>query len=71
MGGAEFITALKGQIQTAKIPIVVVSGRHNECAKNEQRADLKIYKDIEIEDQLALALEKLLPQAAKGQSSSR
>jgi CheY-like chemotaxis protein len=60
MGGAELITALKSNAQTANIPVVVVSCKQNESMKRETRADLKIYKDIEIEDQLANALQTVL-----------
>lgn len=60
MSGSEFITALKNNTETAKIPIVVVSSKHNESIKKENRADLKIYKDIEIEDQLAHALQTVI-----------
>ena len=60
MGGAELITALKSNTQTASIPVVVVSSKQNESMKRETRADLKIYKDIEIEDQLANALQTVL-----------
>jgi CheY-like chemotaxis protein len=60
MGGTEFITALKSNEATASIPIVIVSSNQNESIKKENRADLKIYKDIEIEDQLAKALQTVL-----------
>lgn len=60
MNGTEFITALKNNTATAGIPIVVVSSKHNESLKKENRADLKIYKDIEIEEQLAKALQTVL-----------
>jgi CheY-like chemotaxis protein len=72
MGGTEFITALKSNAQTANIPIVIVAGKHVESAKREKRADLKIFKDIEIEEQLANALETVLGNhAAKGQASGK
>jgi len=35
MGGTEFITALKSNAETASIPIVVVSSKHNESIKKE------------------------------------
>ncbi len=60
MNGSEFITALKNNAETASIPIVVVSSKHNESIKRENRADLKIYKDIEIEEQLAKVLKTVL-----------
>jgi hypothetical protein len=51
---------------------VIVAGKHIESVKKEQRADLKIFKDIEIEEQLAIALETVLGNhAAKGQASGK
>jgi len=70
MGGTEFITALKSNEATASIPIVIVSGKQNESIKKENRADLKIYKDIEIEDQLANALLTVLG-TAKAQAAGK
>ena len=72
MGGTEFITALKGCTETANIPIVLISGKRSEVVKKEQRADLKIFKDIEIEEQLGNALQTVLgTQVAKGQATGR
>jgi CheY-like chemotaxis protein len=72
MGGSEFITALKGQPATANIPIVIVAGRQSGFDKGEKRADFAIFKDIDIEDQLAKALEALLgARAAKGQAAGK
>jgi CheY-like chemotaxis protein len=69
MSGTEFITALKNNVETVNIPIVLVAGKHGESIKKEQRADLKIFKDIEIEEQLANALDTVLgTQGAKGQA---
>ena len=55
MNGSEFITALKSKEETAQIPVFLVAGKHGDSTK-EKRADLKIFKDIEIEEQLAKAL---------------
>ena len=72
MGGSEFITALKNNTETARIPIVVVSSKHNESIKKENRADLKIYKDVEIEDQLANALRTVMGTGiAKAQAAGK
>jgi CheY-like chemotaxis protein len=60
MGGAELITVLKSQTATAHIPIVVVAGRQRGSEEGEEYADFAIYKDIDILDQLAKALEKTL-----------
>lgn len=70
MGGTEFITALKSNAKTASIPIVVVSSKQNESLKRENRADLKIYKDIEIEEQLANALQTVMG-SAKAQAAGK
>jgi CheY-like chemotaxis protein len=72
MSGSEFITALKGQPTTAKIPIVIVAGRQSGFDEKEKRANFAIFKDIDIEDQLAKALHVILgPSAAKGQASGK
>ncbi|MBZ5705758.1 MAG: response regulator [Acidobacteriia bacterium] len=72
MGGSEFITALKGKPDTANIPIVIVAGRQSGFDKGEKRADFAIFKDIDIEDQLAKALEAVLgARTAKGQAAGK
>jgi CheY-like chemotaxis protein len=71
MGGSEFITALKSDPETARIPIVIVAGKHVDAAKREERADLKIYKDIEIEEQLAGALKTVLGSHARAQAAAK
>jgi CheY-like chemotaxis protein len=60
MSGAELITALKSKPATAKIPIVIVAGRQSGFDEGEKRANFAIYKDIDIEDQLAKALTLVL-----------
>jgi CheY-like chemotaxis protein len=66
MSGSELITALKGQASTAKIPIVIVAGKQSGFDQTEKRANFAIFKDIDIEEQLAKALTALLgAQAAK------
>jgi CheY-like chemotaxis protein len=66
MTGSELITALKSQPSTAKIPIVIVAGKQSGFDQTEKRANFAIFKDIDIEDQLAKALNALLGvQAAK------
>jgi len=64
MGGSELITALKAKPETEQIPIVIVAGRQSGFDQNEKRADYAIFKDIDIEEQLAKALEKIFGQAA-------
>jgi len=66
MSGSELITALKSQGSTASIPIVIVAGRQSGFDQTEKRANFAIFKDIDIEEQLAKALKALLGvQAAK------
>src|SRR5277367_1738566 len=57
MSGSELITALKSHPDTANIPVVIVAGKQSGFEKKEQRANFAIFKDIDIEDQLAKALE--------------
>lgn len=68
MSGSELISALRSQPSTARLPIVIVAGRQSGFEKTEKRADFAIFKDIDIEDQLAKALYTLLGiPAAKSQ----
>jgi CheY-like chemotaxis protein len=60
MSGSELITALKGNLQTATIPIIIVAGRASGFDETEKRADFAIYKDIDIECQLGKALDALM-----------
>jgi CheY-like chemotaxis protein len=60
MGGSELITALKGQPETAGIPVVILAGKQSGFEKKEQRANFAIFKDIDIEEQLGKALEELM-----------
>src|SRR6266705_7593 len=70
MNGGEFITALKSQPATANIPVVIVAGRQSGFDESEKRAQFAIFKDIDIETQLAKALETILnAPAVKGQAS--
>ena len=57
MGGSELITAVKARPETASIPIVIVAGRSSGFSETEKRAQFAIFKDIDIEQQLKLALE--------------
>jgi len=56
MSGSELITRLKAAPQTANIPVVVLAGRGVSQETPETRADFIIYKDIEIEAQIAKAV---------------
>jgi CheY-like chemotaxis protein len=72
MNGGEFITALKSQPDTANIPVVIVAGRQSGFDEKEKRAQFAIFKDIDIETQLAKALKTVLnAPAAKGQASGK
>jgi CheY-like chemotaxis protein len=64
MSGSEFITALKGNPHTANIPIVILAGRQSGFDKGEKRANYAIYKDIDIESQLQIALTAALGEPA-------
>ncbi|MGH9497818.1 MAG: response regulator [Terriglobales bacterium] len=72
MDGSELITALKSQPSTKDIPVVIVAGRQSGFENTEKRANFAIFKDIDIEAQLAKALEALLgAKAAKGKTAAR
>jgi CheY-like chemotaxis protein len=69
MSGSELITAVKSDSALAGIPIVIVAGKQSGFEQTEKRANFTIFKDIDIEDQLAKALRVVLGekvQAAKG-----
>ena len=66
MSGSELITALKSKPETASVPIIIVAGRASGFDKLEKRANFAIYKDIEIEAQLAKALDAVLGKASQG-----
>lgn len=74
MSGSELITALKTKPETEKIPVVIVAGRASGFDETEKRANYAIYKDIDIEAQLAKALQVTLGKRngkAKAHSSSK
>jgi CheY-like chemotaxis protein len=60
MSGSEFITALKAKAETASIPIVILAGRQSGFSETEKRANFAIFKDIDIESQLQIALSTAL-----------
>ena len=57
MSGTELISALKSNPETARVPIIIVAGRASGFDQSEKRADFAIYKDIDIDAQLAKALD--------------
>jgi len=72
MGGSELITAIKNEPSTARVPIVIVTGRSSGYDSREDRAEFTIFKDIDIQEQLEKALAALAPLCrAKGQSSGK
>jgi CheY-like chemotaxis protein len=64
MSGGELITAIKSEGRTAQIPIVVLSAASD--LEGEQRANFAICKDIDIETQLAKALDTIQGATATG-----
>ena len=67
MTGSELISAVKAMPQMAAVPIIIVAGRASGFDETEKRANFTIYKDIDIEEQLAKALKALRKTArAKG-----
>lgn len=66
MSGSEFITALKADPRTASIPIVILAGRQSGFQESEKRANYAIFKDIDIESQLTIALSAALGAAVVG-----
>ena len=60
MTGSELITALKAREETATIPIVILAGRMSGFDHQETRANYAIFKDIDIDAQLQLAVASAL-----------
>lgn len=67
MTGSELITRLKEKPQTANIPVVILAGRSVSQEAAEARADFTIYKDIDIEAQIAKALFSVLGETPTSQ----
>src|SRR6185369_3976523 len=63
MGGRELITILKNRPDTREVPIIVLAGKKSSSDPAEEtRADVIIYKDIDILDQLELAICSTFPE---------
>ena len=60
MSGGELIAALKSRPETASIPVIIVAGKDSRFDAKEQGANFAIFKDIDIESQLAKALDAIL-----------
>jgi CheY-like chemotaxis protein len=65
MSGGELISALKSKPETAGIPIIIIAGRTSGLDLTGQRANFAIFKDIDIEAQLAKALDEVLGKASR------
>ena len=71
MSGGELITALKSKPETAGIPIIIVAGRASGFDTSEKRANFAIYKDIDIDAQLAKALDAVLGKANRATAAGK
>jgi len=71
MSGSELITALKSKPETKNVPIIIVAGRGSGFAETEKRANYTIFKDIDIEGQLATALSALESNAARSHAGAK
>jgi CheY-like chemotaxis protein len=71
MSGSELISALKSKPETAGVPIIIVAYKAGGFDETEKRANFAIYKDIDIEAQLAKALDALADNAGKQQSAGK
>jgi len=71
MDGTQLITELKKESATSRIPIVIVAGKQSGFENHEKRADFAIFKDIDIESQLAKALEALPGINAKEKAAAK
>jgi len=69
MSGSEFITALKGNEKTARIPVLVVTSKANGTCDADERAEFVIYKDIDVETQMDAALELVMERQRRGHSA--
>jgi CheY-like chemotaxis protein len=70
MNGSELITAVKSDSALAGIPIVIVAGKQSGFEHTEKRANFTIFKDIDIEDQLAKAIQVVLGAKVRAAKSS-
>lgn len=71
MSGREFITALKSNERTARVPVIVVTSKANGSCEADERADYVIYKDIDVETQLDAALEAVMGNKSRGQANGK
>jgi CheY-like chemotaxis protein len=71
MSGSELITILKSRPETASIPVVILAGKQSGFENTEKRANFAIFKDIDIETQLAKALKTLLGSMVKRNAAGK
>jgi len=67
MGGRALIAALKEAPETAGIPVIALAGKSS--ADGEHLANFAIFKDIDIENQLAKALQSVFEGKAAAKST--
>lgn len=66
MTGGELISILKARPDTVDVPIIVLAGRKTSSDFSEERhANAVIYKDIDIIEQLELAINSTFPKMAE------
>jgi CheY-like chemotaxis protein len=66
MSGREFITVLKSNEETSRIPVLVVTSKANGTCEPDERAEFVIYKDIDVETQMDAALEVVMDKPGRG-----
>jgi len=71
MDGSELITALKSKPESARIPILILTGRSSGFDSTENRAEFTIFKDIDVHEQLEKALAAVASKAAKAKASGK
>jgi CheY-like chemotaxis protein len=70
MTGSQLITALKTKSETSGIPVIILAGKSSGFDNDEKRAAFAIFKDIDIETQLANALDAVLGDHAMKKTAS-
>jgi CheY-like chemotaxis protein len=70
MSGSELISAVKAKPELTAVPIIIVASRSSSFDESEKRANVTIYKDIDIEEQLTKAL-KALRKAARAKGAGK
>jgi len=70
MTGSQLITALKTKSETSGIPVIILAGKSSGFDNDEKRAAFAIFKDIDIETQLAKALDAVLGDHAMKKTAS-